>query len=64
MEKFYDHFIGGKSVSPRDKSDYQAIKAWLGSPVQIHIAAAPTAMSLRQLLPAAWRHQRGPSWTR
>ncbi|HEY3619439.1 MAG TPA: aldehyde dehydrogenase family protein [Candidatus Sulfotelmatobacter sp.] len=39
MEKYYDHFIGGKCVAPREKSDYQAMEKRPGSPVQVHVAS-------------------------
>ena len=39
MEKYYDHFIGGECVAPREKSDYQAMEKRPGSPVQVHVAS-------------------------
>jgi aldehyde dehydrogenase (NAD+) len=60
MEKFYDHFIGGKSVAPRDQSDYQAIEARPGSQVHIHIASG-TDRDVAEAVAAC--REATPAWT-
>ena len=38
MDKYYDHFIGGKSIAPPENDGYQAIEQRPGATARFHIA--------------------------
>ena len=38
MDKYYDHFIGGKSLAPPENDGYQSIEQRPGATARFHIA--------------------------